>query len=408
LSQATRDLVLDRIPEHAELTDLGVHRLRDLGRPGHVFGLLNPDLPAEFPPLLTSFIGRRTELSQIGDPLAQGRLLTLTGAGGCGKTRLALQAAADAMDRHSDGVWWVELARLDDAALLPTAVIGALGLREVPGRPLLDTLVEHLRARRSLVVLDNCEHVLAACAQLTDSLLRRCASLMILATSRAPLGVPGEITWRVPSMSLPAESQREPIEALRRSDAVSLFIDRATQARPHFDITADNAPAVAQICHDLDGIPLAIELAAARVRMLAPEQIADSLSDRFHLLTGGARTLLPRHQTLKASLDWSHELLRDGERILLRRLSVFAGGWTLNAAEQVCPSNGIDRYSLLDLFDRPGRQVAGHHRRATLQDSLSSAGNRPPVRHSPVGRRRRSRQPAQSPPGPPRRPRPGR
>ncbi|MGH3692771.1 MAG: LuxR C-terminal-related transcriptional regulator [Pseudonocardiaceae bacterium] len=361
LSGTTRELVLDRLPEHAELADLGVHRLRDLGRPVHVFGLVHPDLPAEFPALrsldtmpnnlpgeLTSFVGRRIELAQIGEPLQRARLLTLTGAGGCGKTRLALQAAVNAMDNHPDGVWWVELARLEDATLLPATVIGALGLREVPGRSLLDTLVTHLRARRALVALDNCEHLLGACAQLAEALLRSCALLRILATSRAPLGVPGEITWRVPSMSLPTQPEREPIEVLRQSDAVSLFIDRATQVRPDFVITAANAPAIAQICSDLDGIPLAIELAAARVRMMAPEQIAHALSDRFHLLTGGGRTVTPRHRTLEASIEWSHELLSAGERTLLRRLSVFAGGWTLEAAEQVCPGEGIDRYEVLD------------------------------------------------------------
>ncbi|MGH4010528.1 MAG: LuxR C-terminal-related transcriptional regulator [Pseudonocardiaceae bacterium] len=363
LSRTTRDLALDRLPEHSELADLGVHRLRDLGRPEHVFGLVHPALPAEFPALrsldampnnlpgeLTSFVGRRAELAQIGESLRRARVLTLTGTGGCGKTRLALQAAADALDRHPEGVWWVELARLTDATLLPTAVIGALGLREVPGRALLDTLVGHLRERRTLVVLDNCEHLLAACGQFADALLRECASVTILATSRAPLGVPGEVTWRVPSMSLPAEPARGPIEVLRLSDAVSLFIDRARQVRPDFAITTVNARAVAQICHDLDGIPLAIELAAVRVRMLAPEQIARALSDRFHLLTGGARTVMPRHQTLQASIDWSHELLDDGERAMLRQLSVFAGGWTLEAAEQVCPGERIDRYDVLDLL----------------------------------------------------------
>ena len=371
LSRTARDLSLDRLPEHVELVDLGIHRLRDLGRPEHVFGLLHPDLPASFPPLssldtipnnlpgeLTSFVGRRAELAQIDDPLRRVRLLTLTGAGGSGKTRLALQAAADAIDRHPDGVWLVELARLEDHTLLPAAVIGALGLREMPGRTLLDTLLEHLRTRSTLLVVDNCEHLLTACAELADALLRACPSLTILATSREPLGVPGEVTWRVPSMSLPAEPpgagarqrRSEPIESLRQSDAVALFIDRATEVRPNFAITPANAPAIAQICHDLDGIPLAIELAAARVRMMAPEQISRALSDRFHLLTGGARTVMPRHQTLEASIDWSHELLSDGERMLLRRLSVFAGGWTLDAAEQVCQGDGIDRYSVLDLL----------------------------------------------------------
>ncbi|MGH3815430.1 MAG: ATP-binding protein, partial [Pseudonocardiaceae bacterium] len=363
VSRPTRDLALDRLPEHAELADLGVHRLRDLGRPEHVFGLVHPDVPSEFAPLrsldtvpnnlpgeLTSFVGRRAELAQIGEARTRGRLLTLTGSGGCGKTRLALQAAADAMDRYPDGVWWVELARLEDATLVPAAVMSAVGLREVPGRALLDTLVGHLRQRRVLVVLDNCEHLLAACAQFVDVVLRGCASVTLLATSRAPLGVPGEVTWRVPSMSLPTEPAREPIEALRLSDAVVLFIDRARQVRPDFAITSANAPAVAQICHDLDGIPLAIELAAARVRMLAPAQISGALSDRFHLLTGGARTVMPRHQTLQASIDWSHELLDEGERTLLRRLSVFAGGWTLDAAEQICAGDGIDRYHVLDLL----------------------------------------------------------
>jgi predicted ATPase/class 3 adenylate cyclase len=363
LSRTTRDLGLDRLPERVELIDLGTHRLRDLGRPEHVFGLVHPELSAEFGPLrslesmpnnlpgeLTSFVGRRSELAQISDQLRRGRLLTLTGAGGGGKTRLALQTAADALDGHPDGVWWVELARLEDSTLVPAAVISALGLREMPGRPLLDTLVEHLRARGALLVLDNCEHLLSACAELVDALLRGCPSLTMLATSRAPLGVPGEITWRVPSMSLPAEPAREPIESLRQFDAVSLFIDRAMQVRPDFAVTAATAPAVAQICYDLDGIPLAIELAAARVRMMAPKQISRALSDRFHLLTGGARTVMPRHQTLEASIDWSHELLNEGERTLLRRLSVFVGGWTLHAGEQVCLGHGIDRYAVLDLL----------------------------------------------------------
>ncbi|MFY9808323.1 MAG: LuxR C-terminal-related transcriptional regulator [Pseudonocardiaceae bacterium] len=305
------------------------------------------DAGTNLPGELTSFVGRRSELAQVGELLGGGvRLLTLTGAGGCGKTRLALQAAAGAIDGHPDGVWWVEVARLKDAVLLPAAVIGTLGLREMPGSEPLDTLVRYLRTRRTLLILDNCEHLLAACAQLVDALVRTCPSVTLLATSRAPLGLVGETAWRVPSMSLPAGPRSE---ALRQSDAGSLFIERATQVRPDFTITPPNAPIIAQICQDLDGIPLAIELAAARVRMLSPEQIARRLSDRFHLLTGGARTALPRQQTLQASLDWSHELLSDGERALLRRLAAFAGGATLDAVEQVCPGEGIDRAAVLDL-----------------------------------------------------------
>ncbi|MGH3767500.1 MAG: ATP-binding protein [Pseudonocardiaceae bacterium] len=366
LSKTTRDLVADGLPEEAELVDLGVHRLRDLGRPEHVFGLLHPDLPVEFPPLrslgslssnlpgeLTSFVGRSAELAQVAELLGQVRLLTLTGAGGCGKTRLARQAAADAMGDHLDGLWWVELSRLKDAPSVPAAVIGAIGVREVPGWEPLATLVGYLRARRALLVLDNCEHLVAACAELADALLRACPSLTVLVTSRAPLGVPGETAWRVPSMSLPAtalgqsaqfqSTQGQPAEVLRQSDAVGLFLDRARQVRPDFRITEANAPAVAQICHELDGMPLAIELAAARVRVLAPHQIAHRLGDRFGLLTGGSRTAMPRHQTLQASIDWSYELLSGAERTLLRRLAVFTGGWTLDAAEQVCDGAGLDR-----------------------------------------------------------------
>ena len=363
VSRTTRDLSLDRLPKGVALVDLGVQRQGDLGRPERVFGLVHPELPVEFPSLrsmeamptnlpsaLTTFVGRHRELTEIGQLLGQGRLLTLTGTGGCGKTRLALQAAADAIDDYPDGVWWVELAPVEDATLVPAAVNSTLGLRDVPGRPLVDTLVQYLVARRLLLVLDNCEHLVEACAQLVDALLRACPVLTILATSRSPLGVPGEITWRVPSMTVPAEPARESIESLRACDAVLLFIDRALQVRPNFAITMDNAPAVAQICHDLDGIPLAIELAAARVRMMAPEQICRALGDRFRLLTGGARTAMPRQQTLQASLDWSHELLNGDERTLLRRLSVFAGGWILEAAEQVCTDADLDRYAVLDLL----------------------------------------------------------
>jgi predicted ATPase/class 3 adenylate cyclase len=363
VSKTTRDLVAGQLPEGVELVDLGVHRLRDLGHLEHVFGLVHPDLPVEFaglrslgtvstnlPAELSSFIGRSAELIEVGELLGQVRLLTLTGAGGCGKTRLALQLAAGALEGHRDGVWWVDLARLQDAALVPAAVIGAIGMRELPAQGPLGTLVAYLGARRALLVLDNCEHLLGACAQLADALLRDCPSLTVLTTSRAPLGVPGEKAWRVPSMSLPAEVYREPVQALERSDAVCLFVDRAKQVRPDFQLTPVNAPAIARICHELDGIPLAIELAVARVRMLTPQQIAHRLGDRFRLLTGATRTAVPRQQTLQASIDWSYELLSQRERMLLRRLAVFIGGWTLEAAEQVCAGEGIDGYAVLDLL----------------------------------------------------------
>jgi predicted ATPase/class 3 adenylate cyclase/DNA-binding CsgD family transcriptional regulator len=363
LSRSTRDLALERLPEGVELRDLGVHRLRDLGRPEQVFGLVHPDLASEFPPLrsldalpnnlpgeLNSFVGRDAELGEVNELLANVRLLTLTGAGGCGKTRVALQTAADGMDRYPDGVWWIELTRVEDPALVPKAVLTAVGLREAHGLSPIDTVVDHFRERRALLVLDNCEHLLASCAELANALLLGCPSLTILATSREPLAVPSENAWRVPSMSLPPEGNHQPLGTLAQSDAVRLFIDRAIQVRPNFKITTANSPTVAQICRDLDGIPLAIELAAARVRMMAPEQIAKGLSDRFHLLTGGSRTVMPRHRTLEASMQWSHELLSEGERMLLRRLSVFVGGWTLDAAEEVCAGDGIDPYEVLELL----------------------------------------------------------
>ena len=364
VSKAAHDLAIERLPEGADLVDLGTHRLRDLGSPEHVFGLRHRDLRRDFPPLrsldtlpnnlptgLTSFVGRRDELTKVDELLSSARLVTLIGAGGCGKTRIALQAAAEALEHKPDGVWWVELSRLNDATLLPATLIGGIGLREVPGWTPVAALVEHFRSRSALLIFDNCEHLLDGCSALVETLLGACPSLTILATSRSSLRVPGETSWRVPSMSLPAKPRREPMESLRRWDSTRLFIDRALQVRQSFAVTLSEAPAVAQICDDLDGIPLAIELAAARVRVLAPEQIARGLGDRFRLLTRGSRSPLPRHQTLEASLDWSHELLSDGERILLRRLSVFVGSWTLDAAEAVCSPGAMDRYGVLDLLD---------------------------------------------------------
>jgi predicted ATPase/DNA-binding CsgD family transcriptional regulator len=363
LSRSAHDLVVDRLPAGVELVDLGVHRLRDLGRPEQVFGLSAGALESEFPPLLsldtwpnnlpeqfTSFVGREWELTELRRQLSSSRLLVLTGAGGCGKTRLALQAAADCLELSPDGAWSVELAPLADGELIAAALADVLGVRGQPGRPLLETIVDRLRGTRTLVLLDNCEHVLEAAADVCETLLRGCPQLVVLATSRAPLGVAGESDWRVPPLSLPPQREPEPVEALAPSDAVRLFIDRAASVRPNFKASSANAPAIAQICHDLDGIPLAIELAAARVRVLSPEQIAAGLDDRFRLLTGGARGAMPRQQTLRASVDWSHELLSGEERLLFRRLAVFTGSFSLDAVEQVCGGDGLRGDAVLDLL----------------------------------------------------------
>ena len=364
LSRTTRDLVVDRLPAGVELVDCGVHRLRDLGRPENVFVLVHPDLGGDVGPLrsldafannlpdqLTTFVGRIAELRELRETLAETRLLTLTGAGGAGKTRLALQLAADLLEGFADGVWWVDLAPVSDTQLVGDALAGVLGVRPLPGVSMLDACARYLVSARALVVLDNCEHLLAGCAEIAEGLLHACPDLVVIATSRTPLGVAGETDWRIPPLSLPPpERRRDSLAMVGQFDAVRLFIERARKARPNFAVTNDNAPAVAQICQELDGLPLAIELAAARVRMMSVEQIAAGLGDRFHLLTGGTRTVLPRHQTLRASVDWSHELLTDDERVLLRRLSVFAGGFTLDLAEAVCADEQLERVAILDLL----------------------------------------------------------
>ena len=305
-------------------------------------------VPNNLPAELTSFVGRSEELSRVRKLLGQVRLLTLLGSGGCGKTRLALQSATHGIDSFPGGTWWVELAALDDRERLAVTVAMALGVRERPGRASLDVVAEHIGDRRTLLVLDNCEHLLAPCATLVDTLLRSCRDLVVLTTSREALRVPGEMTYRVPSLDLPPESGT-PFE-VAMSDAAHLFIDRANHVCPGFALTEGNAASVGVICRALDGIPLAIELAAARVRMLSPDQIAEALDDRLRLLTGGARTVALRHQTLRASIDWSHDLCSEQERVLLRRLSVCAGGWTLEGAEAVTADGAVERRAVLDLL----------------------------------------------------------
>jgi predicted ATPase/DNA-binding CsgD family transcriptional regulator len=309
------------------------------------------------PGALTSFIGRQQEIAEVGRLLGDYRLLTLTGPGGCGKTRLALEVGREAQPTYADGVWLVELAAVGDGELVPQTVATALGLRERADEALLDSLVAHLRPRHILILLDNCEHLLEACAELGAALLAACLEVRILATSREPLGVPGEGVWLVPPLSLPApQPWRDPTGGLatlddyRQAEAMQLFEARARAALPSFELTTDNSPWVAEICRRLDGIPLALELAAARVRVYSARQIAERLDDRFRLLTTGLRAAPQRHQTLAATLDWSYDLLSEKERILLRRLAVFAGGWTLEAAEVVCAGDGIKPAEIIDLF----------------------------------------------------------
>ncbi|HBY97938.1 MAG: tetratricopeptide repeat protein [Ardenticatenaceae bacterium] len=310
---------------------------------------------------LTTFIGREREMAEVKHLLATTRLVTLTGAGGCGKTRLALEVAAGVVEEFASGVWWVELAALADPALVPQAVASALGLHEQPGRARAEMLTSHLRSRHLLVVLDNCEHLIEACAHLASTLLGACPNLRILATSRQPLNIPGETTWLVPSLSVP-ESQRpmsargDPVSALMWYEGARLFVERATAVLPTFTLTNRNAPAVAQVCRQLDGIPLAIELAAARVKVLPVEQIASRLDKCLLLLTDGRRMALPRHQTLRAAIDWSYNLLSEKEQTLFRRLSVFAGGFALEMTEAVCAGDAghdaISSHEVLDLLSR--------------------------------------------------------
>lgn len=360
LSQTTRALVEYDLPDGVTLQDLGAYRLRGLSHSEHLCQVVHPALPGNFPPLtalparpnnlptpLTRFIGRTREIDEVKRLLPRQRLLTLTGSGGCGKTRLALEVAARVLDEFAHGVWVVELASLSDPALVPQAVAVVLGLQEDYNRPLVKTLADFLRAQAALLVLDNCEHVLPACARLVDALLTTCPKLHILATSQEALGLTGEVTYRVPSLSLPSGRPPASLDQLAGCDAVQLFIDRARARVPDLVVTDAHAPAIAAVCQQLDGIPLAIELAAARIKVLSVEQIAARLDDRFQLLTGGSRTALPRHQTLQAAMDWSYELLSEPERALWRRLSVFVGGFTLDAAEAICP-DGFSRGSVLE------------------------------------------------------------
>jgi predicted ATPase/class 3 adenylate cyclase/DNA-binding XRE family transcriptional regulator len=348
LSHTTEKLLHGHLPKDVALLDLGEHTFKDISQPVHVFQVIVPGLESEFPALrtldalpnnlplqLTSFIGRERELEEVQQMLANTRLLTLTGPGGTGKTRLSLQIGERLLSSFTDGVWIAELAPLTDPASLPQTIAAIFGLRELPNMPLNTIVMDYLRAKQLLLILDNCEHLVKACATFADQLLHACPQLKILASSREALGVAGEAIYHVPSLSLP---DPDPVtrEALMHSESVRLFVERAIAAQSQFNLTDQNASAVAQICSRLDGIPLALELAAARVTLFSPEQIASRLNDRFKLLTGGSRTALERHQTLSALIDWSYDILSEEEQTLFRQLSVFAGGWTFEAAEALC------------------------------------------------------------------------
>jgi len=349
LSQESADLVDHQLPQGIRLKDLGEHQLKGLQWLERLYQVVVPDLAADFPPLgsesrarhnlpleLTSFIGRENEISQVKELLRQNRMVTLTGVGGTGKTRLSLQVAGEVLENYPNGVWLVELAGLADPAMVPRTLASALNLPELSGKSLVDSLVAFLKEKRLLLILDNCEHLLEACIDLASLLLRSCPDLTILASSREFLGVTGEIPYRLPPMALPDLQKKLEPGQLDTYDAVKLFVARARVVAPDFAVTTENAAAVVQVVARLDGIPLAIELAAARLRLLSVAQVARRLDDAFRLLTGAGRSALPRHQTLRASIDWSYNLLSEAERVLLRRLSVFSGSWRLRAAERVC------------------------------------------------------------------------
>jgi non-specific serine/threonine protein kinase len=302
------------------------------------------------PKALTSFVGREQQLGELKGLLRQTRLLTLTGAGGCGKTRLALELATQVSDAYTDGVWLVEFADLADGLLVPQTVADALGLKARVGESFTDALLGHLASRHLLLVLDNAEHLLAACAELARTLLQRCARLTVLVTSRERLGVLGELTYRVPSLSVPDADQKDVVETLIAYESARLFVERARLQQPHFAVTAQSAPAIASICATLDGIPLAIELAAARVRALSVAEVNKRLDQRFGLLTDGSRSALPRHRTLRSMLDWSYDLLNEEEKAVFCRASVFAGGFTLDAAERVLSGAVVNETAILDLL----------------------------------------------------------
>ncbi len=365
ISQTTHDLIAHELRAPMGVIDLGTHRLRSLEGPERLYQLTGPGLASDFPPPrttgaprnnlrleVTSFIGREREIQQAVQIVEASSILTLTGPGGVGKSRIGTRLARLLLDRFEDGTWIVECGTLTDPDFVLPSIVSTLGLTESAGRSLRDAIVEQLKGKRLLLVLDDCDPVLAQCAELATELARTCSNVRVVVTSREALGVPGEAILPIASLMMPAAGAAVHASDLLEVDACRLFVERARAVQPGFELTDQNARSVAQLCRRLDGIPLAIELAAARVRALPVEQIAARLDDRFRLLTGGSRTVVARHQTLRATIDWSYDLLAEPERAVLRRLSVFAGGASLDAAESICAGDPVDPFDMLDVLGR--------------------------------------------------------
>jgi predicted ATPase/class 3 adenylate cyclase len=402
LSAVTCELAREHLPKEFSLLDLGEHHLKGLTRAERIFQLNSPGLPGEFPALktlnvtpnnlplqLTSFIGREREIEAIRKLVAANRMVTLTGPGGTGKTRLSIEVGRQELSSFPYGVWLVELAPISDPASILQSIASVFNLRAQLGMPLEEIVNDYLRAKELLLILDNCEHLIEACALISEHLLRTGPRLKMIASSREPLGIPGETVYRVPSLGIPQPTQARR-EILAEYESVQLFVERARSANPKFELTDQNAASIAQICSRLDGIPLALELASARASIFSAEQIATRLDDRFKLLTGGSRNALPRQQTLRALIDWSYDMLTEEERVLFRRLSVFAGGWTFEAAEAICndldvldPLTQLVNKSLVTVDEESGRS---RYRlletiRQYARDKLLEAGEAEQIRH---------------------------
>jgi predicted ATPase len=362
-SGVTTELAQDEMPAQSSLRDLGLQRLRDLTYPEQVYQLCAPDLPSEFPPLrsldelpnnlplqVTSFVGREREAETLKERLAKARLLTLVGAGGIGKTRLSLQLGADVLDDFEDGVWFVELAAVRDAQSLPDVVASTFNVSPGEGRTSTDAVVNYLKRKKALVIFDNCEHLVEAAAHTIDAIIRGCPQIKVIASSRQGLDIAGETVHRVTSLTIPETGQSVKAEHALEYGSIALFVDRAQAASDGFALTNENVEHVARICRRLDGIALAIELAASRVKVMNVASLADRLNERFRILTGGSRTALPRQQTMRALIDWSYDLLAEKERALFERVSVFAGGWTLEAASSIATDDLIEDWEVLDIL----------------------------------------------------------